>query len=44
MLRPEDIMILVASHARVPLLIKALDRHGVPAMADNRDCLCNDPQ
>ena len=29
--RLKDIMILVSSHARVPLLIKALEEHGVPA-------------
>jgi len=37
--RPEDIMILVSSHARVPLLIKALDEHGVPAMAGKQGLL-----
>ena len=36
---PEDIMILVSSHARVPLLIKALDEHGVPAMAGKQGLL-----
>ena len=41
--RPEDIMILVASHARVPLLIKALDRHGVPAMAGKQGLLMQRP-
>ena len=35
---PEDIMILVSSHARVPLLIKALDEQGVPAMAGKKAC------
>ena len=37
--RPEDIMILVASHARVPLLVKALDEHGVPAIAGKQGML-----
>ena len=37
--RPEDIMILVASHARVPLLVKALDEHGVPAVAGKQGLL-----
>ena len=37
--RPEDIMILVASHARVPLLVKALDEHGVPANAGKQGML-----
>ena len=32
-------MILVSSHARVPLLIKALDNHGVPAMAGKQGLL-----
>ena len=36
---PEDIMILVSSHARVPLLIKALDEQGVPAMAGKQGML-----
>ena len=36
---PEDIMILVSSHARVPLLIKALDEQGVPAMAGKQGLL-----
>ena len=37
--RPKDIMILVSSHARVPLLIKALEEHGVPAMAGKQGLL-----
>ena len=32
-------MILVASHARVPLLVKALDEHGVPAVAGKQGLL-----
>ncbi|RJU99797.1 MAG: hypothetical protein DWC06_08160 [Candidatus Poseidoniales archaeon] len=41
--RPEDIMILVASHARVPELIRALDEHGVPAMAGKQGLLMHRP-
>lgn len=37
--RPKDIMILVASHARVPLLVKALEEHGVPAIAGKQGLL-----
>ena len=32
-------MILVASHARVPLLVKALDEQGVPAIAGKQGML-----
>ena len=41
--RAEDIMILVASHGRVPQLIDALDRHGVPAMAGKQGVLLHRP-
>ena len=41
--RPEDIMILVSSHGRIPLLINALDAHGVPAMAGKQGVLLNRP-
>ena len=41
--RAEDIMILVASHGRVPQLIEALDRHGVPAMAGKQGVLLHRP-
>lgn len=40
---PEDIMILVASHSRVPELIKALDEQGVPAMAGKQGLLMHRP-
>ena len=42
-LRPQDIMILVASRKRIPLLIQALENHGIPAMADKQGLLLNRP-
>jgi ATP-dependent exoDNAse (exonuclease V) beta subunit len=41
--RAEDIMILVSSHGRVPQLLAALDRHGVPAMAGKQGVLLHRP-
>ena len=41
--RAEDIMILVSSHGRVPQLIEALDKHGVPAMAGKQGILLHRP-
>jgi len=43
LVRPEDIMILVSSRARIPALIQALDAHGVPAMADRQGTLLTRP-
>ncbi|MEL0100118.1 MAG: 3'-5' exonuclease, partial [Euryarchaeota archaeon] len=41
--RPEDVMILVASRKRIPLLVKALEKYGVPAMADKQGLLLHRP-
>ena len=42
-IRPEDIMILVASRKRIPMLVRALEKHGVPAMADKQGLLLHRP-
>ena len=41
--RAEDIMILVSSRGRIPMIIRALEAHGVPAMADKQGILMRRP-
>ena len=43
LVRPSDIMILVASRGRIPLIISTLEAHGIPAMADKQGILMQRP-
>jgi ATP-dependent exoDNAse (exonuclease V) beta subunit len=43
LVRPSDIMILVSSRGRIPLIISTLEAHGIPAMADKQGILMQRP-
>jgi superfamily I DNA/RNA helicase len=42
-IRPDDIMILVSSRSRIPEILRVLEEHGIPAVADKQGVLLNRP-